>query len=173
MFAGFAIAGGAFVAVVFLRIRLKHYVVKEKVHSIEDASHLWLPGFRPARIALNEKGSQLRRYSYVSSAILLIAVGIATNVSALSGLSIVLFAIVVVSLLATKYFENRLKHHISMENIRAIEDVSTLWKFSLPPKIVLNERGLGLHRYIKAGATLFFVGIGIVFIGIVTYGIPD
>ena len=173
MFAGFAIAAGAFVAVVFLLIRLKHYVVKEKVHAIDDASHLWPPGYLPAKIALNEKGSQLRRYSYVSSAILLIAVGIGTNVSASSRLSIVLFAIVVVSLLATKFFESRLKHHISRENIRAIEDVSTLWKFSPPSKIVLNERGLRLHRYMMAGATVFFIGIGIVFVGIVIYGIPD
>ena len=173
MFAGFAIAGGAFVTVVFLHIRLRHYVTKEKVHAIEDASHLWPPGFLPAMIALNEKGSRLRRYSYVSTAILLIAAGIATNVSASSRLSIVLVAIVAVSFLATSFFESRLKHHISRENIRAIEDVSTLWKFSLPPKTVLNEKGLRLHRYMRAAATVFFIGIGIVFIGIFTYGIPD
>jgi hypothetical protein len=173
MFAGFAIAGGAFVTVVFLHIRLKHYVVKEKVHAIEDASKLWLPGYLPAKIALNEKGSQLRRYSNVSTAILLIAVGVATNVSASSRLSIILLITVVISFLATSCFESRLKNHISSENILAIDDVSTLWKFSLPPKNVLNEKGLRLHRYMRAAATVFFIGIGIVFIGIFTYGVPD
>jgi len=173
MFAGFAIAGGAFVTVVFLHIRLKHYVAKEKVRAIEDTSLLWPPGVLPAKIALNEKGSRLRRYSHVSAAILLIAIGIAANDSASSSLSIVLFATVAVSFLATSFFKSRLKHHISRENIHAIEDVSTLWKFSWPPKIVLNEKGLRLLRYIRAVATIFFIGISIVFIGIVIYGVPD
>lgn len=173
MFAGFAIAGGAFATVVFLHIRLKPCVAKEKVHAIEDASDLWPPGYLPAKIALNERGSRLRRLSYVSGAIFLMALGIATNVSASSRLSIVLYAIVAVSFLATWFFESRLKHHISRENIRAVEDVSTLWKLSSPPKIVLNEKGLRLHRYMMAAATVFFGGIGVVLFGIVIYGVPN
>jgi len=143
IFAGFAIAGGAFVTVLFLHIRLKHYVAKEKVHAVEDVLQLWPPGVGPSKIALNAKGLRLRRYSEVSIVILLIAVGM-IGLSAILEISSrpdALFAIVAGSFLAGTFFESRVKHHVSNENIRAVEDVSNLWKFSWPPMIVLNEKG--------------------------------
>ena len=44
IFAGFAIAVGAFVAVLFLYIRSRHYVAKNKLHAVEDVSQLWKYG---------------------------------------------------------------------------------------------------------------------------------
>ncbi len=171
--AGFAVAGGAFVPVLFLYIRLKHYVAKDKLHAVEDVSQLWKYGV-PPKIALSEKGLRLHRYGNVSLVILLIAAG-TTGVVAMFGISshpIILPVIIYGSFLAAMYFESRLKHHVSRENVRSVEDVSRLWMFGGPPKIVLNERGLRLYRYMRAATTVFFIGIGIVFLGIIVYGIP-
>jgi len=176
MFAGFAIAGAVFVIVVFLHIRLKHHVSKEKLHAIENVSRLWPSGVGPSKIALNEKGLQLRRYSYVSFPLFLIAFAILFVVSdfGLSSFpSFLLFAIVGSSFLDRLFFESRVMRHVSREKICALEDVSRLWKYSWPPKTVLNEKGLRLHRYLKAGVTVFFIGIGIVFVGILVYVTPD
>jgi len=174
IFAGFAIAGCAFVAVLLLYVRLKHYVAKEKLHVIEDVSRLWIYAV-PPKIALNEKGLRLRRYRNVSFVIMLIAAGIIVIVSNIGGSSRqnVLSAIIAGSFLAGTFFESRLKHHVSGKNLRAVEDVSRLWSLGGVPEIVLNEKGLRLHRYMKAAATIFFVGIGVVFVGIFVYGIPD
>ena len=63
MFAGFAIAGCAFIAVLILYYRLKHYVAKQKLHAVEDVSQLWKYGV-PPKITLTEKGLRLRRYAH-------------------------------------------------------------------------------------------------------------
>ena len=74
IFAGFAIAFGGFVAVLFFYIRSRHYVAKDKLHAVEDVSKLWKYGV-PPKIALNEKGLRLCRYRNASFVILLIALG--------------------------------------------------------------------------------------------------
>jgi len=171
--AGFAVAGGAFVPVLFLYIRLRHYVSKDKLHAVEDVSQLWKYGV-PPKIALSEKGLRLHRYGNVSLVILLIAAGITGIVATfrLSSPPIILPAILYGSLLAAALFDSRLIHHVSRENVRSVEDVSRLWIIGVPPKIVLNEKGLRLYRYTRVAAAIFFIGIGIVFLGIIVYGIP-
>ena len=171
---GFAMAGIAFVVVLFLYYRLKHYVAKEKLKAIEDVSQLWKHSV-PPKIALDEKGLRLRQYANVSIVILLIAAGILVIASNFGGSSRqnVLPAIIVVAFLATTFLESRLNRHISRENVLAVEDLSRLWILGGVPEIVLNEKGLRLHRYMKMAANVFFVGIGVVFVGIFVYGIPD
>ena len=45
------------------------------------------------------------------------------------------------------FLQFRLRHFVSKEKVHAVEDVSQLWKFCVPPKIVLNEKGRRLYRY--------------------------
>ena len=173
MLTGFAIAGCAFIAVLSLYFRLRHYVATEKLHALEDVAQLWKYGV-PPKIALNEKGLRLRRFGNVSFVILLIAAVILIIVSNFGGSSRqnVLAAIILVSFLVGAFLESRLKHHVSRENVLAVEDVSRLWIIGRTSEIVLNEKGLRLYRYMRLAATLFFVGIGVVFAGIFAYGIP-
>ena len=163
--AGFMIAGVAFVPVLIFQFRLRHYVAKEKVHAVENFSQLWQNGASPPKIALNEKGLRLRRYSEVSLVILLIAAGMIglAAILEISSRPDALFAILAASILLGVFFENRLMQQISRERVHAVEDVSRLWQFGVPPKKVLNEQGLRLYRYMRTAATIFFIGIGIVF----------
>ncbi len=178
IFAGFAIAAGAFVVVLFFYIRSRHYVAKDKLHAVEDVSQLWKYGVPPKR-ALNEKGLRLCRYRNASFVILLIAIGMVGVVenfgesSRFNVLSAIITTILYGSFLAGMFVESRLKHNVSAENVRAVEDLSRLWILGGAPKIVLNEKGLRQYRYMRMAATVFFIGIGIVFIGIFVYGIPD
>ncbi len=167
MIAGFAIGGVAFVPVLILQFRLGHYVAKEKVHAVEDFSQLWQNGASPPKKVLNVKGLRLRRYSEVSLVILLIAAGMIglAAILKISSRPDALFAIVVASFLLGVIFENRLKQQISRERVHAVEDVSRLWRFGVPPRKVLNKQGLRLYRLMKVSATIFFIGIGIVFFG--------
>ena len=174
MLAGFVIAGIAFFATSALYFRLRHYVAKEKLHAIEDMSQLWKYG-APPKIVLNEKGLRLRQYSNVSLIILLIAASIiliVVNLGDPSGWNL-LSAIIFGAFLAGMFFESRLKHHVSREKVRAVEDVSRLWILGGAVETVLNENGLRLYRYMKTAATLFFIGISVVFVGIFVCGIPD
>lgn len=52
----------------------------------------------------------------------------------------------------------RLHKYVSKEKVHAIEDVTTLWKNSVPPKEVLNDEGLKLYKYFKAGIIIFIGG---------------
>ena len=170
IFAGFAIAVGAFVAVLFLYIRSRNYVAKDKLRAVEDVSQLWKYGV-PPKIALNEKGLRLCRYRNVSFVILLIAVcmvGVVANFGGSSRFNVwsaIITTTFYGSFLAGMFFESRLRHHISGENVRAVEDLSRLWILGGAPKIVLNEKGLRQYRYMRMAATVFFIGIGIVFFG--------
>ena len=84
------------------------------------------------------------------------------------------FAIASAVFVIVVFLHIRLKHHVSKEKLHAIENVLRLWPPGVgPPKTVLNEKGLRLHRYLKAAATVFFIGIGIVFVGILVYLTPD
>jgi len=87
-------------------------------------------------------------------------------------LSAIMTTIFYGSFLAAMLFESRLKNHASGESVRAVEDLSRLWTLGGAPKIVLNEKGLRQYLYMRVAATLFFIGIGIVFLGIIVYGIP-
>ena len=59
----------------------------------------------------------------------------------------------------------RLRNYVSKEKVHAIEDVSTLWKNSVPPKEVLSEEGLRLYKYFRAGIYVFIGGCFIQVIG--------
>ncbi len=174
IFGGFALAGCAFMAVLFVCSRLKHHVVKEKVHAFEELSQLWKYD-RPPKITLTDRGLHLRRYSNVSIGFFFVCLGLNT-VSRNFGISLgqqLVGLVMIGSFVAGAIIESRLKHHVSREQVLEVDDVSRLWILAAPPKSVLNEKGLRLHRYMRMAATLFFIGIGIVFVGIVAYGIPD
>jgi len=53
----------------------------------------------------------------------------------------------------------RLRDHISLEKVRAVENPKELYPNSVPPKSVLNEKGLRLYRLFQLGFALFFGSI--------------
>ena len=61
----------------------------------------------------------------------------------------------------------RLHHYVSKEKVLAVEDVSRLWKNSMPPKFVLNEKGLKLYLYFQIGGGVFVAGCLLCIIGII------
>ena len=173
IYAGFVIAAVAFLIVSYLHIRLRHYVAKEKVHAIEDVSQLWRGGI-PATVALSDKGLVLRRVSYLAFAVSLVSIFFVALIGPSPRPSLVLIPIVGGCWLVAVFCESRLIRYLSEERIVAVGNVSRLWPFmSRPPKVVLNEKGLRLYRYMRVSATVFFIGIGIVFIGVFVFGIPD
>jgi hypothetical protein len=52
----------------------------------------------------------------------------------------------------------RLYKFVSKERVHAVEDVTALWKNSVPPKEVLNDEGLKLYKYFQAGIIIFVGG---------------
>ena len=170
IYAGIAISCGAFVTLSFLKPRLKNCVSKEKVHTVEDVSQLWNGGM-PPKILFNDKGLRLDRNIKVSIVIFLIGVGIAFFVS-IYGISShlkMLPAILVGAILALAFFQPRLKKNVSKEKVRAVEDVSQLWRFGIPPKIVLNEKGLRMHGIYRLSFVFLFIGMCVILFGAI-YG---
>ena len=166
IYAGIAISCGAFVTLCFLKPRLKNCVSKETVHTVEDVSQLWKSGM-PPKILFNDKGLRLSRYIKVSIVIFLIGVGIAFSV-AIYGISShlkMLPAILVGAIVALTIFQSRLKKYVSKEKVRAVEDVSQLWGSGIPPKIVLNEKGLRIHGIYRLSFVFLFIGICIILYG--------
>ena len=51
------------------------------------------------------------------------------------------FAIAGVAFVPVLIFQFRLRHYVAKEKVHAVEDVSRLWQFGVPPKQVLNEQG--------------------------------
>jgi cytochrome b subunit of formate dehydrogenase len=170
VYVGMAIFAGAFLAVVFIQFRLKHHVSKEKVHALEDVSQLWKNVVPPKRV-LNDKGLRLYRYGWALMVMFLIAAGMLLFAlfSAPPGPHWLLPTFVIGTFVAGACFEPLLKRYVSKEKVRAVEDVSQLWKYLLPqgspPKIVLNEQGLRLHRRIRVLFGIFLTGVGIMLFG--------
>lgn len=165
----------AVVAVLYLQIRLRHYASKEKVHAVENVAQLWRYG-GPPKTVLNEWGLWLRQFGSVTTVTLLIAAGVAGALSILgaSPNAGVVPALLAGAALLETFVESRLKHHVSKENVRALDDVSRLWRFGGVPTFVLNEEGLRLNGYRELAAVVFFVGIGLaVFGAIAPFGMPD
>lgn len=57
------------------------------------------------------------------------------------------------------YIQSKLHKYVSREKILELEDVSTLWEGSIPPKEILNEKGLQLYLYLKIGGGIFAGGV--------------
>jgi drug/metabolite transporter (DMT)-like permease len=165
---GFILAACAFLAVIWLRYRLKYYVSRDKVRSIEDASQLWTHMPPPAKV-LNNKGLRIRRYARLSFVLFFTAVIGAFLASILENRPWprVLLVVTVGSLLAGTFFESRLKYHVSIDSLRSVEDVASLWMFGGAPGAVLNEKGHRLNRKMKISVALFFIGMSIVVAGII------
>jgi hypothetical protein len=53
----------------------------------------------------------------------------------------------------------RLKHHVSLEKVRATEDPAQLYPSSIPPKAVLTDDGTRLWWHFQLGAGLFIVSV--------------
>jgi len=166
IYAGIAISCGAFVTLSFLKPRLKNCVSKEKVHTVEDVSQLWKGGM-PPKILFNDKGLGLDRNIKVSIVIFLIGVGIAffVTIYGISSHLKMLPAILVGAILALAFFQSRLKKYVSKKKVRAVEDVSQLWRFGIPPKIVLNEKGLRMHGIYRLSFVFLFIGMCVILFG--------
>ncbi len=61
---------------------------------------------------------------------------------------------------AVVFFQFRLRHHVSKEKVHALEDVSQLWKYVVPPKRLLNDKGLRLYRYGIVLLVIFLIAAG-------------
>lgn len=71
---------------------------------------------------------------------------------------IVIIAIMIIGLLIALVIQFRLHKYVSKERLYEVEDVTQLWKNSLPPKIVLNDKGRKLHRIMMIGLATFVGG---------------
>ena len=49
----------------------------------------------------------------------------------------------------------QLNRYVSKERVHAVEDVSILWKNSIPPRIVLSEKGQKIHKIMSIGGYIF------------------
>ncbi len=58
-----------------------------------------------------------------------------------------------------------LKKHVSLEKIRAITDPTEIYKNCVPPKKVLTEKGMKIHKLFVVGA-IVFVGSIVVLIAL-------
>jgi hypothetical protein len=56
------------------------------------------------------------------------------------------FAIGFAGCIAALVLQWRLRHHVSLERVRAIDDPAKLYPNQIPPRAVLTDRGLELHR---------------------------
>jgi len=72
------------------------------------------------------------------------------------------FAIIAGAIVAVVFFQYRLRHYVSKEKVHALEDVSQLWKRRVPPKKVLNKKGLRLSQYSIVSLVIFLIGVGLV-----------
>lgn len=68
------------------------------------------------------------------------------------------------------YLQSKLHKYVSRKKILEIEDVTTLWEGSIPPKEVLNEEGLKLLLYLKIGGGVFAGGVVLIFLIGITDG---
>ena len=170
--AGFTTAACAFIVVLFFYLRLRHHIAKEKLERVEDGSLLW--AYAPPSTVLTDQGLRYCRYRNVSFVIMLIAGATDAVVAKLQiqPRPIILFVTIATSLFASVLFESRLKHHVSMDAVRDTEDVAGLWKFGGVPAAILDEAGRRLNQWKKAAVGAFFIGMGVVALGIIVYGIP-
>jgi hypothetical protein len=58
----------------------------------------------------------------------------------------------------------RLKDCVSREKVSDMEDISSLWRNPIPPKEVLNEKGLYLYKLYNVGAGIFIFSVLIMII---------
>jgi hypothetical protein len=65
----------------------------------------------------------------------------------------------------------RLRHHVSSDRVRDLLNTpSKLYPNSIPPKLVLDERGRQLHRLMVAGGVLFAASGAVLLL--LTQGLP-
>jgi len=66
-----------------------------------------------------------------------------------------LLPIMLVGFFGAFIIQFRLHKYVSREKVMATKDVTQLWKNSVPPKTVLNDEGLRLHKYFILGISIF------------------
>ena len=66
------------------------------------------------------------------------------------------------------FVQFRLKNHIDRDKVSKIQDMAELYPNSIPPKKILTERGMELHRWFSIGIGIFFASIlfSIIFYGV-------
>ena len=74
-------------------------------------------------------------------------------------INILILAIGLCGFLIAFILQFRINRFVSKELVHAVEDVSTLWKNSIPPKKVLSERGKKLHKIMTIGGGIFIASI--------------
>ena len=86
-------------------------------------------------------------------------------------LHMVVLAIGVVGFGVAFVVQFRLRHHVSPDRVRELLDTpSKLYPNSVPPRLVLDERGRRLHRLMVTGGVLF-AGAGATLV-LLTQGLP-
>jgi len=173
MAVGFALAALAFLAVVYLRYQLRYHVSIDKLERIDDATRLWV--YAPPTRVLTDTGLRLRWFSVIGFSIFGAGAFISYFAS-IFGYRLSPIPILLATgsgLIAGSIFESRLKRHISMPRLRAVEDPASLWRFGGTPQAVLDETGLRLNRYMKIAVAVFFIGMALVAAGIIAYGVPN
>ena len=63
------------------------------------------------------------------------------------------------------YIQYRLHKHVSREKLLQVQDVTLLWKNSVPPKEILTDEGLRLYRYFQIGGGVFMAGCFFMVVG--------
>ncbi len=79
----------------------------------------------------------------------------------MDNLEFIVLPIMLIGFVAAFVVQFRLHKYVSRQKILEIEDVTILWKNSIPPKEVLNEDGLKLYSIFKIGSVVFIAGCGL------------
>ena len=82
------------------------------------------------------------------------------------------FGLAAMSFLAVLVLGFRLRRHIDRDRLLAVEELSGLWVLA-PPPAALSDEGRRLNRQKRVAVALFFVGMGVVGLGILVYAVPD
>jgi hypothetical protein len=76
----------------------------------------------------------------------------------MDGIELILLPIMLIGFFVAFFIQNKLHKYVSREKLLEVEDVTKLWKNSIPPKEVLNDKGLKLYRYFNIGIVVFIGG---------------
>jgi Fe2+ transport system protein B len=75
------------------------------------------------------------------------------------GIHAIVFTIFMIGFVLAFAIGNRLKNHVSMEKVCEVKDPKLLFPKSIPPKFVLNERGLFLYKLYKIGNIVIIAAV--------------
>ncbi len=86
-----------------------------------------------------------------------------------SYLELVALPILVAGFVVAFSIQSRLHKYVSREKVVAAKDVTRLWRGAVPPKEVLDDRGLNLYRLFRLAMAVCFAAL----LAFVAGGIAD